>query len=83
VNDRKHYVRTLRAWLRRLRRSKSEAVRLVGEDTVRRYEEYLDISIIAFASGSCDLYRIGLQRIDHPRIASAVPTHLRKGLETQ
>jgi len=46
----------------------------VGEDTVHRYEEYLDISIVAFASGSCDLYRIGLQRIDHPRLNSGIRT---------
>lgn len=77
VNDRRHYVRTLRAWLRRLRGRRAEAVLLAGEDTVRRYEEYLHISIAAFASGSCDLYRIGLQRIDHPR-ASSVQPH-RKG----
>jgi cyclopropane-fatty-acyl-phospholipid synthase len=74
VNDRKQYVRTLRAWLRSLRRRRAEAVRLVGEDTVRRYEEYLDISIVVFASGSCDLYRIGLQRIDHPRLNSGIRT---------
>jgi cyclopropane-fatty-acyl-phospholipid synthase len=72
VNDRKQYVRTLRAWLRRLRSRRTEAVHLAGEDTVRRYEEYLDISIVAFASGSCDLYRIALQRIDRPRIVPGV-----------
>jgi cyclopropane-fatty-acyl-phospholipid synthase len=68
VNDRKHYVHTLRAWLRRLRRRRTDAMSLVGEDTVRRYEKYLDLSIVAFASGSCDLYRMALQRIDRPRI---------------
>jgi cyclopropane-fatty-acyl-phospholipid synthase len=70
VNDRRHYVRTLRAWLTRLRARRAEAVRLAGEETVRRYEEYLQISIVIFASGSCDLYRIALQRIDHPRVSS-------------
>lgn len=72
VNDRKQYVRTLRAWLRRLRSRRADAIHLVGEDTVGRYEKYLDLSIVAFASGSCDLYRIGLQRIDRPRMASGV-----------
>jgi len=72
VNDRKHYVKTLRAWLRRLRSRKADAINLVGEDTVGRYEKYLDLSIVAFASGSCDLYRIGLQRIDRPRIAPGI-----------
>jgi cyclopropane-fatty-acyl-phospholipid synthase len=70
VNDRRHYVRTLRAWLGRLRDRRAEAARLAGEETVRRYEEYLQISIVMFASGSCDLYRIALQRIDHPRVSS-------------
>src|SRR5215472_5477961 len=37
VNDRRHYVRTLRAWLRRLRCCRPEAVRLAGEETVTRY----------------------------------------------
>jgi len=72
VNDRRQYVRTLRAWLRRLRSRRVDAVNLAGEETVRRYEKYLDLSIVAFASGSCDLYRIALQRIDRPRIASGV-----------
>jgi cyclopropane-fatty-acyl-phospholipid synthase len=72
VNDRQHYVRTLRAWLRGLRGHRAEAVRLAGEETVRRYEEYLQISIVAFASGSCDLHRIALRRIDRPRPATSL-----------
>jgi cyclopropane-fatty-acyl-phospholipid synthase len=68
VNDREHYVRTLRAWLGRLRSRRDEAVGLVGEETVRRYEHYLRLCIYMFASGSCDLYRIALRRIDRPRI---------------
>jgi cyclopropane fatty-acyl-phospholipid synthase-like methyltransferase len=76
-------VRTLRAWLRRLRARRVEAARLAGEETVRRYEEYLQISIVAFASGSCDLYRIALQRIDHPRASSLHRTQRQERIRTQ
>jgi len=83
VNHRRHYVRTLRAWLRRLRRRRAEAARLAGEETVRRYEEYLQISIVAFASGSCDLYRIALQRINHPRASSPSSNPRQERIRTQ
>lgn len=72
VNDRAHYVRTLRCWLESLRRSRNAACSMVGEDTVQRYEQYLRLCTYMFASGSCELYRVTLQRIDHPRHAQAM-----------
>lgn len=67
VNDRAHYVRTLRAWIANLARHRAAAVALVGETVVRRYERYLRLCTYIFASGSCDLYRLSLHRIDQPR----------------
>jgi cyclopropane-fatty-acyl-phospholipid synthase len=69
VNDRDHYVRTLRAWRNRLRSRRDDAVRIAGAEVVQRYQRYLQLCTYIFASGSCDLYRIALQRIDHPRHA--------------
>lgn len=68
-NDRRHYVRTLRAWLKRLRANRFQAVMRVGETTVRRYEHYLGLCLYIFASGSCDLFRLAMKRIDNPRTA--------------
>jgi cyclopropane-fatty-acyl-phospholipid synthase len=65
VNERHQYVRTLRAWLRGLRQHRASAVQYVGEDTVSRYERYLQLCTYIFASGNCDLHRITLRRIDH------------------
>lgn len=68
VNHRADYLRTVRAWLTAFRREKSRAIALVGEEHVRRYEEYLQLCTYMFASGSCDLYRIALRRIDRPLV---------------
>lgn len=72
-NDRLHYARTLRAWLRRLKRNRGRAVELVGEETVSRYEQYLRLSMYMFESGACGLLRMTLQRIDKPRPLRARP----------
>ncbi|MDJ0796949.1 MAG: cyclopropane-fatty-acyl-phospholipid synthase family protein [Calothrix sp. MO_167.B12] len=66
-NDRKHYERTLRAWLKNLKANRKEAVNLVGERVVARYEKYLSFCIIGFHTGTMNLSRITLRRIDHPR----------------
>lgn len=68
-NDRLHYARTLRIWLSRLKARRSEAVALVGEEAVARYERYLQYSFIGFQTGNLDLYRIVLQRIE-PSLAA-------------
>lgn len=68
VNHRDHYLRTIRIWLGALRQHRARAVALVGEQHVQRYEEYLRLCTYMFASGSCDLYRIELRRIDRPHV---------------
>lgn len=72
-NHRADYGRTLREWLRRLKANREQAVALVGEDVVVRYERYLRLSAYMFESGTCNLYRITLQRIDRPRPHASPP----------
>jgi cyclopropane-fatty-acyl-phospholipid synthase len=67
-NDRADYATTLRAWLARLKARRAEAVALVGEEVVARYEQYLRLCIYMFASGGCDLHRVAFRRIDRPRL---------------
>jgi cyclopropane-fatty-acyl-phospholipid synthase len=66
-NDRSHYVRTLATWSERLRKHRAEAVALAGEPTVVRFQRYLKLSGYMFMEGACDLVRVTLRRIDHPR----------------
>jgi cyclopropane-fatty-acyl-phospholipid synthase len=66
-NDRAHYARTCREWLSRLKANRAEAAQLVGEEIVKRYEKYLQLSTIGFHIGTMGLLRITLQRIDKPR----------------
>ena len=63
-NDRAHYSRTLRQWLKSLKQTRLQAVELVGEDTVIKYERYLRLCIFMFDSGSCDLLRIIFRKIN-------------------
>lgn len=65
-NDREHYALTLKEWLKRLKSNRSEAVALVGEEEVNRYERYLQYSYIGFKNAGLDLYRITLRRLDKP-----------------
>jgi cyclopropane-fatty-acyl-phospholipid synthase len=69
-NDRLHYVATLYDWLARLKARRAEALALVGEKTVVRFERYLRLSAFMFETGNCALYRVILRRIDQPRRAS-------------
>ncbi len=66
-NDRAHYVRTLKAWQRRLQANKDRAVQIAGEEEYRRYRHYLKLSEYMFETGTCDLLRLTLQRIEQPR----------------
>lgn len=66
-NHREHYKRTCETWWRRLRQNREEAVRLVGETVVARYEKYLQYCTIAFHVGTMGLMRVTLRRIDNPR----------------
>jgi len=66
-NDREHYVRTLQLWLAALKANRQQAVALVGEEVVARYEKYLSFFIIGFHRGTINLARLTLRRIDTPR----------------
>lgn len=67
-NDRKDYERTCAEWLARLRAGREDAVRAADEDLVNRYERYLDLCVRGWQLGATDLLRIGMRRIDHPRL---------------
>jgi len=72
-NDREHYERTCKVWLRRLRQRRREAADLVGTETLRRYEKYLAIAAIGFHTGRQDLLRMIFRRIDVPAAESHPP----------
>jgi cyclopropane-fatty-acyl-phospholipid synthase len=57
-NDRVQYGRTCDLWYRNLRRRRTEAVAIVGEEKVKQYEAYLRLSAFGFHSG-----RVGLLRL--------------------
>lgn len=66
-NDREHYIRTLQSWLSTLKANRRQAVALVGEEVVAKYEKYLSFFIIGFHRGTINLARLTLRRIDTPR----------------
>ncbi|HXB21651.1 MAG TPA: cyclopropane-fatty-acyl-phospholipid synthase family protein [Candidatus Solibacter sp.] len=63
-NDRAHYARTLRHWLDNLRACRKEAIAIAGTDKVSQYEKYLALMIVAFHTGTMNLARISMRRID-------------------
>jgi cyclopropane-fatty-acyl-phospholipid synthase len=65
-NDRSDYALTCRTWLDNLEKNRSEAVNVVGEEVVDRYQRYLMYSFIGFQTGNLALFRITLRRIDTP-----------------
>ncbi|BAC89877.1 SAM-dependent methyltransferase [Gloeobacter violaceus] len=62
-NDRLDYARTCEAWLARLRARRGEALTLVGEAAVERYERYLKMSSVGFRMGKIGLLRLVLEPI--------------------
>lgn len=64
VNARQDYLRTLKAWLKQLKTQREAAIKIVGEEIVDRYQQYLQHSAFGFASGAQNLFRITLRRID-------------------
>jgi cyclopropane-fatty-acyl-phospholipid synthase len=58
-----HYAQTTRAWEQELKRRHDDAVALVGEDVVRRWERYLGASARRFEQGHADLLRLAFQRL--------------------
>jgi cyclopropane-fatty-acyl-phospholipid synthase len=61
-NDREHYERTLRIWQHTLTERHAEAVALVGEEGVARFQRYLKVSAMAFRIGSICLLRMSFLR---------------------
>ena len=59
-NDRPQYARTCSLWYQNLRRRRTEAVAIVGEDKVRQYEAYLRLSAFGFNTGRVGLLRLAL-----------------------
>lgn len=66
-NNREDYIKTLQEWRRRLNENREEAVKLVGEETVKRYDRYFRISEYTFDKGNCGLFRLTLQKIKQPK----------------
>lgn len=62
-HDADHYARTCRHWLDSLRARHAEAVALVGEAMVSRYERYLAASVSAFTRRHVNLLRIVFERV--------------------
>lgn len=67
-NDRRDYERTCAVWLEKLRANRDRAVEAAGEDLTARYERYLDLCVRGWQLGATHLLRIGMVRIDHPRL---------------
>lgn len=64
VQERETFARACRAWLVRLAERREEAVALEGEETVARFERYLDIFAYMFEKGYFNNFRIVLSRRD-------------------
>ncbi|HKV55027.1 MAG TPA: cyclopropane-fatty-acyl-phospholipid synthase family protein [Candidatus Binataceae bacterium] len=71
-NDRADYKRTNHEFRARLRKNWDEAVALVGEETVRRFDKYFRISAAGFSFGTTNLYRLSLRRLAHPLFGIAL-----------
>ncbi len=57
-NDRLDYAWTCEQWARRLRANRQAALRVVGPETVARYERYLKMSALGFRMGKICLLRL-------------------------
>jgi cyclopropane-fatty-acyl-phospholipid synthase len=57
-NDAEHYYRTLRLWERNLAACRPEAVKLVGEERVNDFQQYLRVSAFGFKRGHICLLRM-------------------------
>ncbi|MEA2666815.1 MAG: cyclopropane-fatty-acyl-phospholipid synthase [Candidatus Eremiobacteraeota bacterium] len=67
-NHNQMYARSMREWFDNLRAKRDEAVALVGEDIVKRYERYLRTFSYSFELGAFLLYRITLRRLDRAQL---------------
>jgi cyclopropane-fatty-acyl-phospholipid synthase len=65
-NDRDDYVKTLRAWLGRIRARRDDAIAASSAETVARYERYLRMFAYSMELGAFTLLRLTMRRIDLP-----------------
>jgi len=65
--DREGFVRSYKAWLKKLKENRKQAVDLVGEELVARYEKTLGLFMIGYHTGTMNLLRVAMRRIDNPR----------------
>lgn len=65
-NDRDDYVKTLRAWLGRIKERRDDAIAASSEETVARYERYLRMFAYSMELGAFTLLRLTMRRIDLP-----------------
>jgi cyclopropane-fatty-acyl-phospholipid synthase len=65
-NDREDYVKTLRAWLGRIKERRDDAIAASSEETVTRYERYLRMFAYSMELGAFTLLRLTMRRIDLP-----------------
>ncbi|UFP94716.1 class I SAM-dependent methyltransferase [Gloeobacter morelensis] len=63
-NDAEDYRLTCQSWLSRLKAHRAQAVELVGEAAVNRYEKYLALFVISFRTRAMHLLRLTLRRND-------------------
>ncbi|HEX4409810.1 MAG TPA: cyclopropane-fatty-acyl-phospholipid synthase family protein [Xanthobacteraceae bacterium] len=61
-NDADHYYRTLRQWEKNLTACRDQAVKMVGEETVRDFQQYLRISAFAFKRNHICLLRMSFAK---------------------
>jgi cyclopropane-fatty-acyl-phospholipid synthase len=66
-NDRQHYARTSLEWRRRLRKRRAEAIALIGEEAVERYDKYLHLWAIGFHTATMGLLRLQFRKIEPAR----------------
>ena len=66
-NYREHYVRTFKAWLKKLKANRAAAVNLVGEEVFARYLKYCSLFTIAFHTGTANVSCISMRKIDNSR----------------
>jgi cyclopropane-fatty-acyl-phospholipid synthase len=62
-NDRSDYIRTCDHWFHQLQEHRSEALALVGEEIVQRFERYLSAAARMFRTGHVYLLRMSLRRV--------------------
>jgi cyclopropane-fatty-acyl-phospholipid synthase len=63
----RHYVETFRAWARRLRDGRAQAVTLVGEPAARTFARYFAAGEVLFRLREQALYRVVLQKRPRPK----------------